>query len=140
MSEYQILKSLQGIFSVIVGVLATFFGDFDGALKVMLSFVIIDYVTGISAAIIEKRLSSTIGARGIVKKVSIFLIIGMSHMLDMYVMGNTGALRMMVIIFYIANEGVSIIENCTRIGLPVPEKLKDILEQLNNKVVENEEV
>ena len=108
-------------------------GGFDGLLYALIAFVVIDYITGIMSAIIEKHLSSEIGAKGIFKKVLIFFLVGVAHIIDSQIIGDGSAIRTAVIFFYLSNEGISIIENASRIGLPVPEKLKDILAQLKGK-------
>jgi toxin secretion/phage lysis holin len=108
-------------------------GGFDGFLYALIVFIVIDYITGLMSAIIEKRLSSEIGAKGIFKKVLIFFLVGVAHIIDSQIIGDGSAIRTAVIFFYLSNEGISIIENASRIGLPVPEKLKDILAQLRGK-------
>jgi toxin secretion/phage lysis holin len=116
------------------GLLGWYLGGLDGALYALIAFVVVDYVTGVLRAIVEKRLSSRIGSRGIVKKVAVFLVVGIGHLMDVYILGSSGsALRTAVVFFYIANEGISLLENTVAIGLPVPDKLKEILSQLRDK-------
>jgi len=115
------------------GFLGWFLGGLDGFVYVLVAFVVVDYITGVLRAIVEKQLSSRIGAHGIVKKVAIFLIVGVAHLVDAYLLYDSEILRMAVIFFYISNEGVSLLENAVVIGLPVPEKLKNALAQLHNK-------
>lgn len=116
------------------GTLGWYLGGLDGFLYALIAFVAVDYITGVLRAIVEKRLSSRIGAKGIAKKVAIFLVVGIGHFMDTYLLDGTGAtIRTAVIFFYIANEGISLLENATAIGLPVPEKLKDVLKQLHDK-------
>ena len=110
-----------------------FLGGFDGFLYALLTFVVIDYITGIMVAIIKKELSSEIGFKGIFKKVLIFSLVGIEHIVDTQIIGDGSVLRTAVIFFYLSNEGVSILENVTLIGLPVPEKLKSVLEQLRDE-------
>ncbi|HIQ81867.1 MAG TPA: phage holin family protein, partial [Candidatus Pullichristensenella stercorigallinarum] len=98
-------------------------------------FVIIDYVTGIMCAINDRKLSSAVGFRGICRKVLIFLLVGVAHIVDLHVVGSGSALRGAVVCFYLSNEGVSMLENAAHLGLPVPEKLKAILEQLHDREV-----
>ena len=124
---------IQIIFTAIGGYLGYILGGLDGFLYALIIFVVIDYITGLMAAIVERKLSSEIGFRGIFKKVLIFLLVAVGNIIDNNLIGTGGAVRTAVIFFYISNEGISIIENSTRIGLPVPEKLKDVLEQLHNK-------
>lgn len=127
------INNLQLIFTAIGGYLGYFLGGFDGFIYALVTFVVIDYLTGIMAAIVERNLSSEIGFRGIFKKVLIFLLVAVGNIIDNNLIGTGGAVRTAVIFFYISNEGISIIENSIRIGLPVPEKLKNVLEQLQHK-------
>ncbi|OIJ17664.1 holin [Anaerobacillus alkalilacustris] len=115
------------------GWLGWFLGGFDGFLYALITFVVVDYITGIMVAIINRELSSEIGARGIFKKILIFILVGVAHIIDTRIIGDGSAIRTAVIFFYMSNEGISIIENASRIGLPVPQKLKDVLAQLNGK-------
>jgi len=115
------------------GFLGWFVGGLDGLLYALIAFVVVDYITGVLRAIVEKNLSSRIGARGIVKKVAIFLIVGVANVTDIYLLGNGSALRTAVIFFYCSNEGISLLENATALGLPIPEKLKQILSQLRER-------
>lgn len=114
-------------------------GGVDGFLYALLVFVIIDYLSGVMAAIVYRNLASQIGYKGIFKKVMIFLMVGIAHMVDSLVIGDGSAVRTAVIFFYIANEGISIIENAGHIGLPVPDKLKQVLAQLNGKGTDDDE-
>jgi toxin secretion/phage lysis holin len=123
---------IQMAFAAIGGWLGWFLGGYDGFLYALIAFVVIDYILGVMCAILEKHLSSDVGARGIFKKVVIFSLVGIAHIIDQNIIGDGGAIRTAVIFFYLSNEGISIIENSTRIGLPVPEKLKETLEQLKD--------
>lgn len=124
----------QTAFAGIGGVLGWYLGGLDGFLYALIAFVVVDYITGVLRAIVEKQLSSRIGAQGIAKKVAIFLVVGIGHLVDVYLLGGSGStLRTAVIFFYISNEGISLLENSAAVGLPVPEKLKDVLEQLHSK-------
>lgn len=125
------INTLQLAFTVIGGWLGWFLGGLDGFLYALVAFVVIDYITGIMCAIIEKKLSSEVGAKGIFKKVLIFTLVGIGHIIDSQIIGDGGVVRTAVIFFYLSNEGISILENSTKIGLPIPEKLKNVLEQLN---------
>lgn len=107
-----------------------FMGGLDGFLYTLIVFVVVDYVTGFFAAIVEKNLSSEVGFKGIAKKVVIFLLVGVANMLDVHVLGQGAVIRTAVIFFYLSNEGVSILENAARLGLPIPAKLRAVLEQL----------
>lgn len=128
----------QYAFAAVGGFLGYFLGGLDGFLYALVTFVVIDYVTGMMLAIIEKKLSSAIGFRGIFKKVLIFCLVGIGHMVDLHLIQNGSVIRTAVIFFYISNEGISILENTARIGLPVPEKLKELLAQLKDKDREGE--
>lgn len=121
------------IFTAIGGYLGFFLGGWDGFLNALTIFVVLDYITGIMVGIVEKKVSSDIGARGIFKKVLIFTLVGVGHILDTYILGKGGVIRTAVIFFYLSNEGISILENSAKIGLPIPEKLKDVLVQLKDE-------
>jgi toxin secretion/phage lysis holin len=124
----------QTAFAGIGGVLGWYFGGLDGFLYTLIAFVAVDYLTGVLRAIVEKQLSSRIGSKVIAKKVAIFLVVGVGHLADVYLLGGgASTLRTAVVFFYIANEGISLLENAAAIGLPVPDKLKDVLAQLHGK-------
>ena len=131
--------TIQTIFTAVGGWLGWFLGGCDGLLYALLAFVVIDYVTGVMCAVVDRRLSSAIGFRGIFKKVLIFALVGIGHILDAYVIGMGSVLRTAIIFFYLSNEGVSLIENAAHLGLPVPEKLKAVLEQLHDRAEKEEE-
>lgn len=115
------------------GWLGWFMGGCDGLLYAIIAFVVIDYLTGVMCAFADHTLSSEVGFRGICRKVLIFLLVGMANILDVSVIGNGSVLRTAVIFFYISNEGVSLLENAGHLGLPIPQKMKDVLEQLHDK-------
>lgn len=123
----------QFVFTVTGGWLGYFLGGCDGLLFTLFVFVIADYITGFMCAIADKKLSSEVGFRGIMRKVIIFLLVGIAQMVDINVIRNGSVLRTAVIFFYLSNEGVSVLENAAHLGLPVPEKLKDVLEQLHDR-------
>lgn len=123
----------QVVFAAVGGGIGWFFGELDGFFYALLAFVVIDYLTGVMCAIADRSLSSEVGFRGIFRKVLIFVMVGAGHILDAQVVGSGDALRTAVIFFYISNEGVSLLENAAHIGLPVPEKLKDVLAQLHDR-------
>ena len=129
---------VQMIFTGIGGWLGYFLGGCDGLILALLLFVVADYITGIMCAIADKKLSSEVGFKGICRKVAIFCLVGIGHVLDTRIIGNGSVLRTAVIFFYLSNEGISIIENVAIIGLPVPKKLKDVLAQLHDDA-ENDE-
>lgn len=128
----QVIEFMQWTFAAIGGCLGYFFGGFDGFLYALLVFVILDYVTGIMVAVLEKKLSSEVGFRGIFKKVLIFCFVAVGQIVDTQLIGQGSVLRTAVIFFYISNEGISILENAALIGLPVPNNLKDVLGQLKD--------
>ena len=120
-------------FAAIGGALGWFIGGLDGFLYARIAFVVIDYLTGLLAAGVQKKLSSEVGFKGIAKKIAIFLLVGIANIIDVDVIQNGTALRTAVIFFYLSNEGLSILENAGNIGLPIPEKLKTMLAQLKDK-------
>ena len=130
---------IQLIFTAVGGWLGWFLGGCDGLLYALIVFVVIDYVTGVMAAVVDHKLSSEVGFKGIFKKVLIFLLVGIGHILDTHVIGSGSVLRTAVIFFYLSNEGVSLIENAAHLGLPIPEKLKSVLEQLHDRAEKEEE-
>lgn len=122
------------------GLIGAFLGGIDGLLYTLIVLIIIDYITGFMCAIIEKRLSSEVGFRGIFKKVMILLIVGIANLIDVNLIGKGAVVRTAVIFFYISNEGVSVLENAGKIGLPIPQKLRSILQQLKDKDEEEDTV
>jgi toxin secretion/phage lysis holin len=130
MSVKDMWDTIRVFAAVVGGFLSQFLGGFDGMVMALIWFAVIDYITGIIAAIIEKKLDSSIGWKGILKKAVMFMIVGICHIVDADVLGGGSALRTMAIIFYISNEGISVVENVSRAGLPVPNKLKEVLAQL----------
>lgn len=124
---------IQLAFAALGGWLGWFLGGCDGLLIALVAFVVIDYVTGVMCAIVDKKLSSEVGFRGIFKKILIFLMVGIAHLLDVNVIGSGSVLRTAAVFFYISNEGVSLVENAAHLGLPIPAKLKAVLEQLHDR-------
>lgn len=131
-------NSIQLIFTGIGGWLGFYLGGFDGLLYALIAFVITDYITGIMCAVADKKLSSAVGFKGIARKVLIFLLVGIGHMIDAQVIGTGSVLRTAVIFFYLSNEGLSLVENATHLGLPVPKKLKVVLAQLHERAEKEE--
>ena len=127
------INTLQLIFTATGGYIGYFLGGFDGLIYALVAFVVIDYITGLMAAIIEKKLSSEIGFRGIFKKVLIFTLVGIGHTIDFYLIEKGSAVRTAVIFFYLSNEGLSIIENASKVGLPIPEKLRVVFTELRSE-------
>lgn len=126
-------NTIQLIFAAVGGWLGYFLGGCDGLLYALIAFVVIDYITGGMCAINDHNLSSEVGFRGICRKILIFLLVGIANILDIHVIGTGSVLRTAVIFFYISNEGVSLLENAAHLGLPVPEKIKVVLEQLHDR-------
>ena len=126
-------NTIQLAFAAVGGWLGYFLGGCDGLLYALIAFVAIDYITGVMCAISDKTLSSEVGFKGICRKVLIFLLVGIGHIVDAQVIGSGGVLRTAVIFFYLSNEGVSLIENAAHLGLPIPDKLKAVLEQLHDR-------
>ena len=129
----QIWNGVQLAFAALGGFLGWFLGGLDGFLYALIIFAVVDYITGVMCAITDKRLSSKVGFKGIFRKVLIFALVGIGNILDVYVLGQPGVLRTAVIFFYLSNEGVSLLENTAHLGLPIPEKLKEVLEQLHDR-------
>ena len=126
-------NTIQLIFTAVGGWLGWFLGGCDGLLYALLVFVTLDYITGIMCAIADHKLSSEVGFKGICRKVLIFALVGIGHVIDAQIIGTGSILRTAVIFFYLSNEGVSLVENAAHLGLPVPEKLKVVLEQLHDR-------
>ena len=129
----QIWNGIQIAFAAFGGFLGWFLGGFDGFLYALIAFTVIDYITGVMCAITDKNLSSAVGFKGICRKVLIFTLVGIGNIVDVYVLGQGGVLRTAIIFFYLSNEGVSIMENTAHLGLPIPAKLKEVLEQLHER-------
>lgn len=131
-------NAAQFVFTAVGGWLGYFLGGCDGLLYALIAFVAIDYITGVMCAINDKALSSEVGFKGICRKVLIFLLVGIANILDLNVIGTGSVLRTAVIFFYISNEGVSLLENASHLGLPVPQKIKAVLEQLHDRAEDEE--
>ena len=124
-------NGIQLVFAAIGGWLGWFLGECDGLMYALIAFVIADYVTGVMCAVSDRRLSSEVGFKGICRKILIFVLVGMANILDMHVIGTGCVLRTAVLFFYISNEGVSVLENAGHLGLPIPARLLNVLEQLH---------
>lgn len=125
---------VQMVFTAVGGWLGYFLGGCDGLLYALVAFVVIDYITGVMCGIADRKLNSEVGFKGIAKKIFIFLLVGIANILDVNVIGTGSVLRTAVVFFYISNEGVSLLENAAHLGLPVPEKMKKVLEQLHDRL------
>ena len=130
----EIWNWVQMVVTAIGGFLGYFLGGMDSFLYALIAFVVIDYITGLMVAAIQKKVSSEVGFKGICKKMLIFILVGVANIVDKQIIGNGSAIRTAVIFFYLSNEGISILENTALIGLPVPQKLRDVLEQLKGPV------
>ena len=126
-------NTMQFIFTVLGGWIGYFLGGCDGLMIALVAFVSIDYVTGVMCAVSDKKLSSRAGFKGICRKVLIFTLVGVANIIDIQIIHTGSVLRTAVIFFYLSNEGVSLLENAAHLGLPIPKKLKAVLEQLHDK-------
>lgn len=126
-------NSIQLVFTLIGGWLGWFLGGCDGLLYALITFVVIDYITGVMCAITDHTLSSSVGFKGICRKILIFLLVGIANILDVNIIGSGSVLRTAAIFFYLSNEGVSLLENAAHLGLPVPGAIKEVLEKLHDR-------
>ena len=131
-------NTIQVLFAAVGGWLGYFLGGCDGLLYALLVFVVLDYCTGVMCAIEDKNLSSEIGFKGICRKILIFALVGVGHLIDTNIVGSGSIMRTATIFFYLSNEGLSLVENAAHLGLPIPEKLKDVLEQLHRRAEEED--
>ena len=129
----------QFLFTAAGGWLGYFLGGCDGLLLALVLFAVADYITGVMCAVADKKLSSEVGFKGICRKVIIFMLVGIAHIIDVNVIATGSVLRTAVIFFYLSNEGVSPLENAAHLGLPIPEKLKIVLEQLHDRSEKSDE-
>ena len=132
-------NTVQMVFAAIGGWLGYFLGGCDGLLYALIAFAVIDYVTGVMCAVADKKLSSAVGFKGICRKVLIFILVGIANVLEVQVIGSGSVLRTAVIFVYISNEGVSLLENAAHLGLPVPDRIKTVLEQLHDRSEKEDE-
>lgn len=132
-------NTMQSVFSVMGGWIGYFLGGYDGLLYALIAFMVVDYTTGVMCAIVDRKLSSSVGFKGICKKVLILMLVGIANLLDVQVIGTSTVLRTAVIFFYLSNEGVSILENAIYLGLPVPEKLRKVLAMLHDGAEKDDE-
>lgn len=127
----KLFNNISMVFGLIGGAIVSFLGGWDGIAITLVTLIISDYITGVLKAIYNKELSSEIGIKGIIRKVLVLIVVGITVLLEQ----NLGipAIREMVIMFFIANEGISLLENIAQMGIKFPKKLKDILLQLREK-------
>ena len=125
---------IQMAVAAIGGWIGYFVGGVDGLMIALIIFMVLDYITGLMCAVIDKKLSSAVGFKGICKKVLILMLVGVAHIVDLHVVGTGDALRSAVVCFYLSNESVSMLENAAHLGLPIPEKLKSVLVQLHGRI------
>lgn len=123
----------KNIMAAVCTLISFLFGDMEGMLIALIALIILDYISGVIAAAVEKRLSSEVGAKGIAKKIFMLLIVALANIVDINVIGDGHVLKTVTVVFYICNECISLIENAGRIGVPVPKKLLDVLEQLRDR-------
>ena len=135
--ENNIILGFKTVCAAFGGFGGLFWGKLDGVMMALLAFIAIDYITGLMVAIVNKTLNSSVGFKGLAKKVFILLLVLIANILDTHVMGGSGVVRGVVIAFYLANEGISILENAGKLGVPYPEKLKNVLEQLKESEEQN---
>ena len=128
-----IWTKIQIAITALGGWLGYFLGGLDGLMIALIVMMTLDYISGVMCAIIDRKLSSAVGFKGVCKKVFILMLVGVAHIIDLHVVGTGSALRGAVICFYMSNEGLSLLENAAHIGLPIPDKLRDILAQLHDK-------
>lgn len=133
-----LIEGIRLTIATVGGFIGGIMGGFDGLIYSLIAFVLIDYLTGVMAAIVDRQLSSEIGFKGIFKKVSIFMLVAVGHIIDSKLLGSGTALRTAIILFYTSNEGISILENAARMGLPIPKRVKSVLEQLKKDGDEDE--
>ncbi len=118
------------VFGGIIAAVSGFIGGMDGIMYALIAFITIDYATGVAVAVKEKKLSSEVGFWGLVRKVCILALVGVAHYIDCYVMQSGDVIRTVAAMYYIGNEGISILENCGNLGLPLPPKLMAVMVQI----------
>ena len=138
----KIMEKLSSVFGAIVatiGIIGWIWGDFTPLLAALIVCMVLDYISGVACAIVRKDVSSEVGFKGIVKKILILMLVGVAHVLDAYVLNSTPVLQSAVTMFFIANEGISLVENAAGLGIPIPKKMLEVLKQLKLKGDSNEE-
>ena len=137
------MEKISSIFGAIVaaigGVIGWIWGDFTPLFAALIVCIALDYISGVACAIVRKDVSSEVGFKGIVKKILILLLVGVAHVLDAYVLNSTPVLQSAVMMFFIANEGISLVENAAGLGIPIPKKMLEVLKQLKMKADNDDE-
>jgi len=133
MNRVDFVSVFRAVMTAAGAALGWFFGDVGRFFYALVAFVAADFVTGVFAAVVKKKLSSAECVRGIARKLCVFILVGVAHVLDVIISNQAGVIRTAVIYFYIAGEGMSILENCVALGLPVPKKLRDVLAQIEKE-------
>lgn len=123
---------VKGVLAMVCTMLSFLFGSRDGIMIALVALIVLDYISGVAASVAEKKVSSEIGAKGIAKKVFMLFIVAVANIVDRDVIMQGNVLRSVVVTFYIANECISLIENAGRLGVPVPKKILEVLEQLKS--------
>ncbi|MBR4306131.1 MAG: phage holin family protein [Ruminiclostridium sp.] len=131
MTRIQII--IDGIAGAIGAVIGFLYGEVTGLFWALIAFMAMDYVSGVIIAVVNRRLSSETGFKGLAKKLFILCFVAMGHIIDAYIIGGSSVAMTAVILFYIANEGISLLENASLLGLPVPSKIKNVLQQIKKK-------
>ncbi len=129
----ELWNTVQAIFMGIGAWLGYFLGGCDGLLYALIAFTVIDYISGVMCAIADQKLSSSIGFKGICRKVVVFMLVGIASILDSRIFQTGSVLRTAVIFFYLSNEGISLLENAAHLGLPIPAAVRKALNQLHDK-------
>ena len=132
-------KTIDVVFGAIGAFMGYFFGGMDGLLYALLIFIVVDYISGVLVAISKKQLSSSVGFKGISKKILILFLVGIANIIDQQILGKGSVLRSATIFFYLSNEGISILENSANLGLPLPKKLKLFFDQIDENKDKDEE-
>ena len=126
-------RAIQILAAAGAGLCGFLWGEFDGLMYALIAFMVLDYLSGVLVAVAQKELSSKVGFKGIAKKVIILALVAVGHIIDTHLLGGGAVCRSAVLGFYIANEGISILENAAELGLPLPKKLVSVLKQLKDK-------
>lgn len=127
-------KVLKSISAILCGLAGFLWGELDGLLIALIAFICLDYITGLIVGAAQHRLNSHVGFTGLAKKALILIIVAVAHIIDSQVLGGSASVfRSAACGMYLANEGLSILENAGKLGLPMPKKLREVLEQLRDK-------